>query len=178
MRKKTVKGGTRRGGGRSLERMWAPWRHAYLCDAAAGKRCIFCIPKKSSRRADAGRYIIERSGQCFSILNRFPYNNGHVMIAPYRHVSSLEMLDDEAIADMMKLLNRTKVSLDRLLKPHGYNIGMNIGRTAGAGFAGHVHMHIVPRWNGDTNFMPCLAGVKVISESLDHLFKDLKRAPC
>ncbi len=109
------------------------------------------------------------------MLNLYPYNNGHVMVAPYRHVKSLELLSDEELLDMIRLINKTKVAIDKILKPHGFNIGLNIGKAAGAGFAGHVHAHIVPRWTGDTNFMPATAGAKVISESLDSLYELLRK---
>ena len=100
------------------------------------------------------------------------------MVAPYRHVKSLEFLSDKEILDMMNLINKTKCILDDTLKPHGYNIGINIGRTAGAGFAGHVHIHIVPRWKGDTNFMPVFGDVKIVSESLDVLYGMLREKIC
>ncbi|MCX5678215.1 MAG: HIT domain-containing protein [Candidatus Omnitrophica bacterium] len=154
-----------------MDKLWAPWRSKYIY---LRKRtgCIFCGAKKE---ADAKRrYILERSEHSFSILNIFPYNNGHVMVAPYRHVKSLELLSSEELLDMMRLVNKTKAILDRKLKPHGYNIGLNIGKTAGAGYAGHLHIHIVPRWTGDTNFMPVTAGSRVISESLDAVYRLLK----
>ena len=109
------------------------------------------------------------------MLNLYPYNNGHVMVAPYRHVRSLELLSNTEIADLMRLVIKTKTKLDKLLKPDGYNIGMNLGKTGGAGYAGHIHIHIVPRWEGDTNFMPVLSGVKVISESLDAMSELFRR---
>ena len=109
------------------------------------------------------------------MLNLYPYNNGHVMVAPYRHVRSLELLSDAEVVDIMKLVIKTKTRLDKLLKPDGYNIGMNLGKIGGAGYAGHVHMHIVPRWVGDTNFMPVFTGTKVISESLEAMFELLKK---
>jgi len=109
------------------------------------------------------------------MLNLYPYNNGHVMVSPYRHVKSLELLSESELLDLMSLVNSTKVLLDKKLKPHGYNIGLNIGKIAGAGFAGHVHIHIVPRWTGDTNFMPLIAGTKIISESLDAMYGLLKK---
>lgn len=108
------------------------------------------------------------------MLNLFPYNNGHVMVAPYRHVKSLEYLTDAELVDLMKLVNKTKAAIDKKLKPHGYNIGLNVGRVGGAGFTGHVHIHVVPRWSGDTNFMPITADTKVVSESLDAMEKLLK----
>lgn len=108
------------------------------------------------------------------MLNIFPYNNGHVMVAPYRHVSSLELLTDAELIDLMKLVNNTKTRIDKRLKAHGYNIGLNVGRAGGAGFAGHIHIHVVPRWTGDTNFMPVTGDTKVMSESLDAMHKLLK----
>jgi ATP adenylyltransferase len=108
------------------------------------------------------------------MLNLYPYNNGHVMVAPYRHVKSPELLTDAELLDVMKLVNKVKVLIDKKLKPHGFNIGMNIGKAGGAGFAGHIHMHIVPRWIGDTNFMPMTADTKVVSESLEAMLKLLK----
>ena len=108
------------------------------------------------------------------MLNLYPYNNGHVMVAPYRHVKSLELLSEAELTDMMRLVNRIKVTLDKKLKPDGYNIGMNIGKVAGAGFAGHIHIHVVPRWAGDTNFMPMISDTKIVSESLEAMRKVLK----
>jgi ATP adenylyltransferase len=135
--------------------------------------CIFCGVRAD--RNPRKRYIITRSKYAFSMLNLYPYNNGHVMVSPYRHVKSLELLSESELLDLMSLVNSTKVLLDKKLKPHGYNIGLNIGKIAGAGFAGHVHIHIVPRWTGDTNFMPLIAGTKIISESLDAMYGLLKK---
>jgi len=155
-----------------MDKLWAPWRSKYIY-LRKRRGCIFCGAK--NKGSAKKRYIIEKSGFSFSMLNLFPYNNGHVMVAPYRHVRSLELLPHEELLDLMKLVNRTKISLDKKLKPHGYNIGLNIGKTAGAGVAGHVHVHIVPRWTGDTNFMPLVADSKVVSESLDAMYELLKR---
>ena len=109
------------------------------------------------------------------MLNLYPYNNGHVMVAPYRHVKSLELLSQAELVDLMKLVNEMKTDIDKKLKPHGFNIGLNVGRVGGAGFAGHVHIHVVPRWTGDMNFMPVVSSTKIISESLDAMYKLLKR---
>ena len=114
-----------------------------------------------------------RAKRNFVLLNLYPYNNGHVMVAPHRHVKSLEFLSDAELLDCMRLVNKTKCAIDKHLKPHGYNIGVNVGRVGGAGFAGHVHIHIVPRWIGDTNFMPVLADTKIVSASLDGMYKTL-----
>ena len=146
-----------------MDRLWAPWRSKYIYSRKR-KGCIFCGVRSAKGRRPL---ILEKTGHAFSMLNLYPYNNGHVMIAPYRHVKSLEFLTDAELSDLMKLLNKTKRALDKKLKPQGYNIGMNIGRIGGAGFAGHIHIHIVPRWAGDTNFMPVTADTKLVSESLE-----------
>lgn len=153
-----------------MDKLWAPWRSKYIY-LRKHKKCIFCGNATARPKT---KHLIHRSLHSFSILNLFPYNNGHVMVAPYRHVKSLEYLTDAELVDLMKLVNKTKAALDKKLKPHGYNIGMNIGRVGGAGFAGHVHIHVVPRWSGDTNFMPITANTKVVSESLEAMEKLLR----
>jgi len=155
-----------------MNKLWAPWRSKYIY-LRKRKGCIFCGAKKENNKNE--RYVLERSAHSFSILNLFPYNNGHIMVAPYRHVKSLELLSAEELLDMMKLVNTTKIILDKKLKPHGYNIGLNIGKIAGAGVACHLHVHIVPRWTGDTNFMPLIADSKVVSESLGAMYRLLKK---
>lgn len=141
--------------------LWAPWRHKYIV-SHKGRKCIFCPPEK---------YVLERTKHSFSILNIYPYNNGHVMVAPKRHVKSIEFLSAEEICDLWNLVVKTKKILDKKLKPHGYNIGFNVGKAGGAGFAGHLHVHVVPRWEGDMNFMPVISDTKVIPESLDAMYK-------
>lgn len=155
-----------------MDKLWAPWRSKYLY-LRHNKKCIFC-GTKTVKKNDSKKYILARTGHSFSILNLYPYNNGHVMVAPFRHVKDLTALSQEELLDLMNLVNTTKKMIDRRLKPQGYNIGMNIGQVGGAGFAGHVHIHIVPRWTGDTNFMPIVAGTKVVSESLEAMYKLLK----
>ena len=155
-----------------MDNLWAPWRSKYIY-LRKQARCIFCGAK--NERNCAKRHILERSERSFAMLNLYPYNNGHVMVAPYRHVRALDMLADAELLDMMKLVNRIKGRIDKKLKPHGYNIGANIGKIAGAGFAGHVHVHIVPRWKGDTNFIPVVGNVKIVSESLDAMYRILKK---
>lgn len=154
-----------------MDKLWAPWRSKYIY-MRKHSGCIFCRAKKTKNMRSSG--ILERSEHSFSMLNIFPYNNGHVMVAPNRHVKSLELLSDEELLDLMSLVNKTKLRIDKKLKPHGYNIGLNIGKIAGAGFPGHIHVHIVPRWTGDTNFMPVISGTKVVSESLETVY-DLLR---
>ena len=144
-----------------MDKLWAPWRSKYIY-LRKKKKCIFCKPKD---------YVIEKTKYSFSILNIYPYNNGHVMVAPIRHVKSLEYLSDEEVCDLMKLVIRMKKILDKKLRPHGYNFGFNVGKAGGAGFAGHMHIHIVPRWTGDTNFMPITANTKVLSDSLEAVYK-------
>ncbi|MCX5685956.1 MAG: HIT domain-containing protein [Candidatus Omnitrophica bacterium] len=155
-----------------MDKLWAPWRSKYIY-MRKRKRCIFCEKPRGSA-GDKRKYIICRSKLAFAMLNLYPYNNGHVMVAPYRHVKSLEQLSDVELLGIFKLLNRIKSLIDKKLKPHGYNIGINLGRIGGAGFAGHVHIHIVPRWAGDTNFMPITADTKVVSESLEAMYRLLK----
>ena len=146
------------------DKLWAPWRSKYIYSRKK-KKCIFC---------DLKDYVLEKTKYSFSMLNIYPYNNGHVMVAPFRHVKSLEYLKAEELKDLMDLVVKTKKILDKKIKPHGYNIGLNIGKAGGAGFAGHIHIHVVPRWTGDTNFMPAASGTKVISESLDVMYKIFK----
>jgi ATP adenylyltransferase len=158
-----------------VDKLWAPWRSKYIYLRKRVK-CIFCGVR--GEKNCLKRHIIERSKHSFAMLNLYPYNNGHVMVAPYRHVKSLDLLSDVELLDLMKLVNRIKARIDRKMKPHGYNIGVNIGKIAGAGFAGHVHIHIVPRWKGDTNFIPVVGDVKIVSESLDAVYRILKAAKC
>lgn len=148
-----------------MESLWAPWRSKYIY-LRKNKKCIFCEPKD---------YVLEKTKYSFSILNIYPYNNGHVMVAPHRHVKTIENLSDKELKDLMDLVIKTKKTLDKKLKPHGYNIGFNIGKAAGAGFAGHIHIHIVPRWAGDTNFMLAVSDTKVVSDSLDAMYKLFRR---
>ncbi len=153
-----------------MKKIWAPWRSKYIY-LRGNKKCIFCGNKSRERK---GRYIVGRSVHSFAMLNLYPYNNGHVMVAPYRHVKGLESLSAAELEDMMSLVIKMKLKLDKKLEPQGYNIGINIGKIAGAGFAGHVHIHIVPRWAGDSNFMPLIADTKVVSESLNAMHRLLK----
>ncbi len=155
-----------------MERLWAPWRMAYIngSDVAEGGAppsppgCIFCVKPGEAR--DAENWIVHRGPTCFVILNAYPYNNGHLMVVPYRHLSRLCDLGPEENAEMLGLAALMTTVLGDVSGPDGYNIGMNLGRVAGAGIADHLHLHIVPRWNGDTNFMPVLAGVRVMPEHL------------
>lgn len=155
-----------------MDKIWAPWRSKYIY-LKKRKRCIFCGAKKAG--GEKKRYILDRTRHSFSMLNLFPYNNGHVMVSPYRHVKSLEELSRAELTDLFELVNAMTARLAKEFKPHGFNIGVNIGRVAGAGYEGHVHVHIVPRWLGDSNFMPVVASTKVVSDSLDSVYKRLKK---
>ncbi|MCX6357858.1 MAG: HIT domain-containing protein [Candidatus Aureabacteria bacterium] len=156
-----------------MERLWAPWRKGYV-EAGAPRGCIFC--EKSDAGDDAKHHIIARGKSCFSLLNRFPYNGGHLMVAPFRHVAALDALTDEELLELMRMIRDQAALLRRRLSPDGFNIGINIGRVAGAGVADHLHVHVVPRWSGDTNFMPATADTKVISHALDEMYSRLTGA--
>jgi len=136
------------------------------------KGCIFCEKPKEQR--DDENLIVARFDKCFVILNAFPYNNGHLMVVPYRHVPSLLDLADDELAELMKVVQISEGVLREALNPHGFNIGMNLGRCAGAGIDDHIHIHIVPRWNGDTNFMPVIGETKVLPELLSQTYGKLK----
>ncbi len=152
-----------------MNRLWAPWRVKYIT-AKKKKKCIFCASLKPKHK----NYVVLKSAHSFAMLNTFPYNNGHIMVSPKRHIGEISLLKDSEILDLMKTLNKAKKMLDKVLKPDGYNIGINLSENAGAGITGHLHIHIVPRWKGDNNFMPVLYNTKVISQSLDELLKRLK----
>jgi len=155
-----------------LDRLWAPWRIKYV-SRKKQKGCIFC--KALKEKKDRKNFVVLRSRYCFAILNTFPYNNGHVMIVPRKHLKSLEDLKEVELLDMNKVLIKIKSALKKTLNPIGFNIGMNIGRVSGAGVANHIHTHIVPRWLGDINYMPVIANTKVVSQSLEELYLKLKK---
>ena len=157
-----------------MEHLWAPWRLEYITSDNKEEGCIFCV--KSREDKDKENLILERGEKAFIIMNAFPYNNGHLMVAPYQHTGELLDLDDEEMLSMMNLVKLSKEILDRALRTDGYNVGINLGRSAGAGIADHIHVHIVPRWSGDTNFMPVLADVRVMPEALESTYARLKDA--
>jgi len=154
-----------------MKKIWAPWRSHFIYDRKK-KGCIFC--RANNGDDDKKYFVIKRTKFSLAMLNIYPYNNGHIMIAPKAHKGSLAKLTSEELTDLMLLLKETTGAVDKLLKPQGYNIGINVGKAAGAGFPGHIHIHIVPRWIGDTNFMPVISGTKVVSESLDSVYRRLK----
>jgi ATP adenylyltransferase len=154
-----------------MEQLWAPWRLSYVATAktpSVGDACFVC--NGLADEDDRKHLIALRTPLSVVVLNRFPYNNGHLLVAPRRHKGRLDELTAEELLETMETLRRMVALLDDLMHPDGYNIGLNLGHAAGAGLPGHLHWHIVPRWHGDTNFMPVLSDVKVIVQSLDALY--------
>ncbi|MDI6839781.1 MAG: HIT domain-containing protein [bacterium] len=156
----------------SLERLWAPWRTKYIY-LSSKDRCIFC---EAIAKKDAEAYVLSREAKAFVVMNIFPYNNGHLMIAPYRHVGVIGELTSEEVISMFKLVQESVRVLEFTMNPDGFNIGINVGTVAGAGVRDHIHIHVVPRWVGDTNFMPVISETKVICQSLKEGYKLLKEA--
>lgn len=158
------------------ERLHAPWRMEYV--GRTGEKpegCVFCAAARTEE-CDQDHLIIHRADYCFVILNRFPYNCGHLMIVPYQHTAELGDLSGETYAEMLRLATLCMEALRRTMRPEGFNLGMNIGQVAGAGIADHLHLHVVPRWAGDTNFMPVLGNVRVLPESLERTWQRLRDA--
>jgi ATP adenylyltransferase len=154
-------------------RLWAPWRYQYIRSAGAkSDSCIFCFGKLDADERKR-RLVIYEGGDAVVMLNRYPYNNGHLMVAPRRHVASPELLTREERGIIAELVSECCVLLRKALNPSGLNVGANLGRSAGAGIAEHMHCHVVPRWDGDTNFMPVLASTRVLSQDLDSSFEML-----
>ncbi|MDD5432886.1 MAG: HIT domain-containing protein [Candidatus Omnitrophica bacterium] len=154
-----------------MDKLWAPWRINYI-RGKKKKGCIFCIGAKKPEE----NHVFIKTRHSIAILNTFPYNSGHVMVCPLRHVKDIEQLSEIEILDLFSTLKKAKKMLTETLKPEGFNIGINLSKPAGAGITNHIHIHIVPRWTGDTNFMPTLFSTKVISQSLEELYKLLKNA--
>ena len=154
-----------------MKELWSPWRMEYILREKP-KGCIFCTACAEQR--DQENLILHRGKHNFVMMNRYPYNNGHLMVVPYRHVSMLTDLTIEEQVNMMSLVNSSVEVLQEVMRPDGFNIGMNLGAPAGAGIKDHIHMHIVPRWVGDTNFMPVFADTRVIVEALEQSYSKLK----
>jgi ATP adenylyltransferase len=155
----------------SMEQLWAPWRLAYVVKDAPPKSdddCFIC--RGLAQSEDRRNLIVHRGAQGVVLLNRYPYNNGHLLIAPKAHKARLDELTKDEVLDVQTILSRMIGVLERLLRPSGFNIGVNLGKSAGAGLPGHLHWHVVPRWDGDTNFMPVVGDTKVIVQSLDALY--------
>lgn len=168
--------------------LWAPWRIGYVQglsdqpDSAKSAKarqgdasdCFICRDL-ASPQDDSKNLVLWRCPHCIVILNRFPYNNGHLLIAPQRHIDELHQATDDELLEIVKLIRESQNVLSLAIEPHGFNVGMNLGRCAGAGLPGHLHIHLVPRWNGDTNFMSVCSDTDVISQSLNELFEQLKQ---
>ncbi len=156
-----------------MKQLWAPWRLEYIEHADEQGDCVFCDAVAGD---DEQRLVVHRGAQAFALLNKFPYASGHLMIASYRHVGELSDLTDGEVIEVHRLAERGLAALAEVYSPQGYNLGWNLGRIAGAGIVDHVHLHVVPRWAGDTNFMPVLADVKVLPEHLHETRRRLAAA--
>jgi ATP adenylyltransferase len=146
-----------------LEQLWSPWRLAYITGGASAEGCVFC---QALDDPAAEPLLVHRGRTCFVILNLFPYNNGHLMVIPYRHIASLTAATPEELSELIELTRVSEAVLTEVYAPHGINMGINLGKPAGAGILDHVHMHVVPRWNGDTNFMTVVGRTRVLPEEL------------
>ena len=162
-----------------MDRLWTPWRYRYVSSAkpaGAGPKtaCVFC--EKAAASDDRGNYIVLRAERNFLILNLYPYTTGHLMIVPYEHIATLEESPPETLQEMMRLTARAEKVLRQVYSPDGLNIGMNVGESAGAGIAGHIHMHVLPRWTGDGSFMTTVSETRVLPETLDTTYDRVKAA--
>jgi ATP adenylyltransferase len=155
-----------------MDRLWTPWRYKYISKARETEGCIFCV--KPAANSDAEEWIVHRGKYNFVILNAFPYTSGHVMVAPYEHVATPEDAREETLVEMMLLVRRCVSALRAAYRPDGVNLGMNIGEAAGAGVAGHIHMHVLPRWIGDANFMTTVGETRVIPEDLNETYGKIR----
>ena len=156
-----------------MKDLWAPWRIEYIRSEKTGA-CFICDALAASD--DRSNLIVSRGQTCCVIINRFPYNGGHLMVAPFRHVAALRDLTDDERLEVMRLTEASMQALENIMQPAGFNVGFNFGQAAGAGLEDHVHQHVVPRWVGDTNFMPVLADVKVVPQALEDLWGQLRPA--
>jgi ATP adenylyltransferase len=157
-----------------MDYLWTPWRYAYVSSAGKNQECVFCEAVKGGDDARAG--IVYRGEHCFIILNAYPYTPGHVMVVPYAHLDELQKLPAEAAHEMMSLSQRMETVLRELYHPDGINLGMNIGKAAGAGIAGHIHMHVLPRWVADANFLSVVGETRILPETLDVTWKRISGA--
>lgn len=157
-----------------MKHLWSPWRMTYIENSKSEDGCVFC---NAQAKADSAENLIAFRGDfSYVILNRFPYTSGHLMVIPFKHAANIEELDNNIRAEMMELTSRCTTELRKLYKPHGFNVGINMGEAAGAGVLGHVHIHIVPRWAGDTNFMSTVGETRVLPEGLEQTYKRVREA--
>lgn len=155
-----------------MDRIFTPWRYSYIQSADQSQGCLFC--DKPQQNADEANYIVHRAKHCFIILNAYPYTSGHLMIVPFAHVDSLRSLEPAAANEIMALSQKAETVLRELYRPEGINLGMNIGKAAGAGVAGHIHMHVLPRWTADANFMSVVGETRVLPEDLATTYKRMR----
>jgi ATP adenylyltransferase len=157
-----------------MDRLWSPWRYRYVSKASPSDPCIFC--EKSSQDRDEENFVVYRGQKNFVLLNAYPYTTGHLMVAPYEHRASLVETSEDILAELMVLTRTAEQCLSKVYRPKGLNIGMNVGECAGAGIAGHIHMHVLPRWPADSNFMTTVAETRVLPETLEATYAKLLRA--
>ena len=159
-----------------MDYLWTPWRYQYMTQAASGEQpeCIFC--EAVAKNKDSETLIVNRGAKAFVILNRFPYTSGHVMIVPYAHVAELKLCDAATLSEIMQLAQRVEAVYRANYKPDGMNLGMNLGRAAGAGVVGHLHLHVLPRWIGDSSFMTVAGETRVLPEDLKTTYERLSKA--
>jgi ATP adenylyltransferase len=155
-----------------MEPLWAPWRMEYIERAGSGDGCFLCEAARPGD--DRQKLVLWRGETCLCLMNNWPYNNGHLMVAPAEHKARLEELSEAELIEQAQFLRRCCRNLTELMRPDGFNVGLNLGQAAGAGLPGHMHWHVVPRWNADTNFMPVIADTKVIPQALDELWQRLR----
>lgn len=157
-----------------MKALWAPWRMEYIL-ASKGKLCFLCEAgfSNNSIASDKRHLVLKRGRWVFLIMNRYPYNNGHLMVAPYRHIATLDKMNDDEMLEMMQMASLACKKLKGIMRCDGFNVGFNLGKVAGAGLKEHIHLHIVPRWAGDTNFMPVISDTKIIPQALESLWQQL-----
>ena len=156
-----------------MQNLWAPWRITYIQEHPKESNCFLCNAFQDTQ--DEKHLVVHRGKECFCILNKFPYNSGHLMVVPNKHKADISDLTGQEMLEIMEMARDMKELLTKIMKPEGFNLGINLGKPAGAGLVGHCHLHIVPRWNGDTNFMPVVSDVKVIPQLLEDLYKEFKK---
>jgi len=149
-----------------MDRLWSPWRLDYVTRGEQASDCIFCAGATHASLTQSNPLVVFEGGACYVLLNRYPYNNGHLMVVPYRHVATLAALSSDEMSEVGRLTQRCEAALTEAYQPHGFNVGINLGKAAGAGVLDHVHVHVVPRWSGDTNFMTVVGGTRVLPEDL------------
>jgi len=154
-----------------MERLWSPWRLAYVSGTKSNTGCVFC---DAPRLPASESLLVDEGSTCYVVLNLYPYNNGHLMVVPYRHTGTLASLTTDELSEVIRLTQRAEIALTEAYQPHGLNVGINLGKPAGAGILDHLHVHLVPRWNGDTNFMTAIGDVRVLPEDLQASAKRLR----